>query len=178
MRKLKIKRLALTAIFIALTFVATFTIRIPTPTKGYINAGDCIILISSWMLGPLWSAAVGGIGSALADVVAGYAIYAPATLIIKALTGAVASLIFHKCGKKIYGMIIGGAVSEIIMIAGYFLFESILYGVPVSLTGIPGNAVQGITCLVTAVILYRLLLKTPVARKAIDDLENRDKRQL
>lgn len=79
-----VRLLVLAALFTALTTVATMVIQIPSPMSGYVNLGDCMVLLSAWVLGPFVGAAAGGIGSMLADIITGYAYYAPGTLIIKA----------------------------------------------------------------------------------------------
>lgn len=48
--------------------------------QGYVNLGDCAVLMSAWVLGPLYGGAAAGIGSALADLLSGYAHYVPAPL--------------------------------------------------------------------------------------------------
>ena len=53
------------AVMIALTCVLTLAVKIPTPTKGYLNLGDCAVLLSGWLLGPVYGAIAGGVGSAL-----------------------------------------------------------------------------------------------------------------
>ena len=58
-----------TAVMIALTCVLTLAVKIPTPTKGYLNLGDCAVLLSGWLLGPAWGAVAGGVGSALEDTI-------------------------------------------------------------------------------------------------------------
>ena len=68
MRDAKIKKLVLAALMAALTYVATSIVRIPSPMQGYVNLGDCIVLLSGWILGPWWGAAAGGIGSMLVDL--------------------------------------------------------------------------------------------------------------
>ena len=72
-------------LFIALTVVATMVIQVPSPTGGYVNAGDVLVILGGFVLGPLWGAVAAGAGSALADIFAGYIIYAPATFVIKGL---------------------------------------------------------------------------------------------
>lgn len=62
---------------IALTCVLTMAVRIPSPTKGYLNLGDCAVLFSGWLLGPIYGTVAGGVGSALADLLAGYPIIFP-----------------------------------------------------------------------------------------------------
>ena len=85
MKQTKLRTLILAAMFAALTCVATMIIHIPSPIGGYFNLGDCMVLLSAFVLGPVWGTAAGGIGSALADVICGYFVYAPGTLVIKAL---------------------------------------------------------------------------------------------
>ena len=55
----------MTALFMALCCVATMVIQIPSPTQGYVNLGDCVVLLSGWLLGPWYGIAAAGIGSAL-----------------------------------------------------------------------------------------------------------------
>ena len=64
----KIRKLVLAALLAALVCVATMVVQIPSPMQGYVNLGDCAVLISAWMLGPLYGGAAAGIGSALADL--------------------------------------------------------------------------------------------------------------
>ena len=92
MKQTKLRTLILAAMFAALTCVATMIIHIPSPIGGYFNLGDCMVLLSAFVLGPVWGTAAGGIGSALADVICGYFVYAPGTLVIKALRALAAAL--------------------------------------------------------------------------------------
>ena len=91
MKQTKLRTLILAAMFAALTCVATMIIHIPSPIGGYFNLGDCMVLLSAFVLGPVWGTAAGGIGSALADVICGYFVYAPGTLVIKALMALAAA---------------------------------------------------------------------------------------
>ena len=121
----KIKRLVVAAIIAALTCVATMIIKIPSPLKGYLNLGDCVVLLAGWVLSPAYAFISAGLGSALADLFLGYAAYAPATFIIKGLMALVAFYGFKLLNKKIGGLpsrIISGLVAEILMVLGYFVF--------------------------------------------------------
>ena len=40
----KTKNMVMAALFAALVCVATMIIKIPSPLKGYINLGDCIVM--------------------------------------------------------------------------------------------------------------------------------------
>ncbi|MDE5990297.1 MAG: ECF transporter S component, partial [Clostridia bacterium] len=79
----KTRKLVFTAVLAALTTAFTL-ISIPLAT-GYFNFGDLVIFIASVLLGPLYGAIVGAIGGALGDVILSYFVYAPFTLVIKAL---------------------------------------------------------------------------------------------
>jgi len=68
----KMVRLVLTGLLTALVCVATMVIKIPTPTNGYVNIGDAMVLISGWLLGPAYGFFAAGGGSALADLISVY----------------------------------------------------------------------------------------------------------
>lgn len=71
-----IRTLVLAALFAALACVATMVIQIPSPMNGYVNLGDCFVLLAGWVLGPVYGSLAAGIGSALADMFTGYMHYA------------------------------------------------------------------------------------------------------
>ena len=159
-----LQKLTLAALLTAFTTVATLVIQIPSPTKGYVNLGDCLVNISAWILGPAYGAAAAGIGSALADIVSGYMIFAPATLIIKALMAVASYYIYHKLCEKsgsFWARITAACVTEIIMTVGYIGFEAVvMYGsLTAALVGVPGDLAQGIMGAASSVTLYELVLK-------------------
>ena len=83
MSHVKIRKLVLAALFAALCTVMTLVIQIPSPMQGYVNLGDCAVLLSAWVLGPVYGGVAAGTGSMLADLFSGYAHYAPGTFLIK-----------------------------------------------------------------------------------------------
>lgn len=159
----KLRLLTLSAILTALTCVSTLIIRIPTPTKGYVNLGDAFVNMNAWLLGPVYGSVASGIGSALADLLAGYPVYCAATLVIKGLMAVVSYAVFKAVSAKEHGLRgrIAGAVSaEIVMILGYFLFEGFLYGsFAAGALGIGANAAQGVMGAVGSVLVYEAVLK-------------------
>lgn len=159
----KTRKLVTAALMTALACVATMIIKIPSPLKGYINLGDCIVLLSGWLLSPVWSFFAAGLGSALADVLSGYVIYGPATFLIKGLMAHVAfygyKLLKNKCSNLV-SKIISGIAAEIVMLVGYFLFAGILYGFGPAAVNIPANAVQGIAGIVIGIILFKIFEKS------------------
>lgn len=155
-----IRRIVTAAMLAALTFAATAFFRIPSPLNGYLNLGDGVVLLAGWLLPPAYGFLAAGIGSALADLSAGYLVYAPATFVIKGCMALLAGCLFRwRCRTRndLAAPLISGTVAEIIMILGYFVFEGFLYGFIPSLVNIPANAVQGIAGLVIATVAIRVL---------------------
>ncbi len=161
--KTKTQKIVMASLFAALCCVATMIIKIPSPLKGYLNLGDCVVLLSGWLLSPAYGFAAAGIGSALADIFSGYIVYAPATFIIKGFM-AVISYLCHKVLSKKLGKvpsrIISGSIAEITMVLGYFVFEGFLYGFLPSIVNIPANAIQGVAGLVIGIILIKIFEKS------------------
>ena len=163
MENSKTRKIVLTAMFAALCCVATMIIKIPSPLKGYLNLGDCIVLLSGFMLSPLYGFLAASIGSALADLFAGYVIYAPATFVIKGVMALIAFYGFKLLNSKAGATpsrIISGIVAEIVMVLGYFVFEGFMYGFIESAVNIPANAVQGVAGIILGVILAKVFDKS------------------
>ena len=129
-----IKVVVYTAIFAALVFAATL-ISVSTPiTKGYFNLGESMVYTSAILGGPLIGGLAGGIGSAFADLYLGYSDYAPGTLIIKGIEGALVGFIYLKLSrlsketlKKLslpLSLLVGGAI----VLAGSVLYGAIYGG--------------------------------------------------
>ena len=162
----KIRKLVLSALMAALCTVMTMVIQVPSPMQGYVNLGDCAVLISAWMLGPLYGGAAAGIGSALADLLSGYAHYVPGTFAIKFLMAAAAALILRAMTKKapsamLAGQVAGGVAAEVIMVLGYFAYASLWLGKGLAAAAsIPGNIVQGIAGIAIGMALAVVLQKT------------------
>lgn len=149
-----INKIVFGALFIALICAATMSIRIPSPTGGYVNAGDCFVLLSGFLFGPQFGFLIAGLGSAMADILAGYVVYGPATFIIKGLTAALAGLLYKKLQPGAIGYIISGIAGEFEMVIGYFFFTSVILGQGLgSLASIPGDTLQGIFGIVVATYL-------------------------
>lgn len=160
-------RICFAGVFAALICVATMMIRIPSPLGGYVNFGDCFILVAAWVTGPVCGFAAGGIGSALADLLSGYPHYIPGTFVIKGLIAAAAALIVRAFLKKnaklrLPGYVVGGIAGETIMVAGYYLYAAAALGKGflTALDSVPGNLAQGAFGVVLGVVLVRLIANT------------------
>ena len=162
MRASRWSRLVYTALFTALTTVATLVIQGPSPMSGYVNLGDAMVLLSAWILGPVYGTAAAGIGSMLADLLSGYAYYAPGTLVIKCLMAFVAAQVFlvlkDKVKGKHFAKVVSGLLAEIIMVVGYFGYAGLILGNGLSAAlSIPGNLVQGGFGIVVSTVVYLAL---------------------
>lgn len=172
MKRNTLHRMTCAAVLAALTFAATTAVHIPMPaTGGFLNLGDCMVLLSAFLMGPVWGAAAGGIGSMMADVMLGYSAYAPATLLIKGLMAVAAALLFRGLRKRtgdLTASLVGGIAAEVIMVGGYFAYEAWLLGYGLAAAAsVPGNAAQGVAGLVVGVLLCQTLYHIPVVKRTV-----------
>ena len=167
-----INKVIFSSMMAAITCVATMVIRIPSVgAVGYVNVGDAAVLLSAWLIGGPYGVLAAGIGSALADLLAGYAYYVPGTFVIKSAMAFVAYSVYKKLKQKetleqkenkklrIVTYIIAGIPAEIIMIVGYFFYKALLLGkgFAAAAPSLLSNTVQGITCLIIAIAIASAL---------------------
>ncbi len=159
----KTQKLAFAALFAALTFAATW-VSFPSPFGGNVNLGDCILLITAWLPLEPWSIFAVAIGATFTDLAAGYAIYAPATFVIKAVMVLVALLIKRGIPKlsEVWRALLSGIAAELVMVAGYFAYETILYGAAAALLNIPFNLSQGGIAITVAIVLSLVFSRIPL----------------
>jgi len=152
-------KLALAAVFAALVFVVSSQIpAIPIPaTGGYFNVGETTIYVAALLLGPFVGALSGGIGASLSDIYLGFGVFAPGTLVIKGIEGALVGFLFIKLQKIIKSSTICAIIAVMIgglaMVTGYFLYEQIALGYTLAnaLVEVPANIGQMLVGLVVAV---------------------------
>ena len=168
--KTKTQKIVIAAMLAALTCIATMIIKIPSPLKGYLNLGDCVVLLSGWLLSPLYGFLAAVLGSGLADLISGYGVYVPATFIIKGVMAIAAYFGFRFLQNKVTNIsarIVSGIVAELIMVFGYYVFEGFLYGFGASLVNIPANAVQGVAGLIIGTILVKIFEKSKIIKTEV-----------
>ena len=155
-RKKTLRLIAFCGITAAFVFLGT-QLRIPTAI-GYINLGDAVILIASYVIGPaaFFPAAI---GSAIADLIAGYPMYILPTFVIKGLMGLAAGFILKHPEHRphLVKRLLAGVAAEIIMVIGYFAVEVFLYDVAAAAASIPFNLIQAAAALLIAVPVTYLL---------------------
>ncbi|MDO4482423.1 MAG: ECF transporter S component, partial [Bacillota bacterium] len=136
MRNDKVRTITYMALMMALATVATIAVRIPVPaTQGYVHFGDTVLILSVLILGKKKGAAAGALGQALADILGGYAVFAPITFVAKILMGlligtAIEMLIRYKSEKK-GSLAVSSAVFTVLSCAAmagtYYIAESVMY---------------------------------------------------
>ena len=145
-------RIASLAILIAVTTVFTYLIRIPTaPTRGYLNLGDVAVFFTAITFGPFSALIAGGLGTALADIISGYAQWAPITFFAHGLQGFIIGLIIfvHRknstaAGVGIVRLIAAFLGATVIMAGTYFTAGGFMYGFSAAATEVPGNILQNV----------------------------------
>jgi uncharacterized membrane protein len=134
---------ALAAIMIAVTAVFTLLIRVPIPaTQGYFNFSDVAIVFAGLAFGPWVGLAAGGLGTALADVVGGYAQWALLSFFAHGLEGLIIGYLGRK--RTLPTIILGWLLGSLVMVALYYVGgAAILIGDwGVALAEVPVNLVQ------------------------------------
>ena len=148
-----VKTLALYGVFTAAIALLTLFASIPLPAGSggaYLNAGDAAIYAAAWALGPIGGAVTAGVGSALADILHGSVVYAPATLIIKALMGLLTGLLLKRV------RLAAPAIAGLVMPAGYFAFEYLVYRES-AVFGLWTNAIQYVFGVAAGIVLIAAL---------------------
>lgn len=132
--------MCLAAVFTAIVFVFTAYLHIPTHT-GYTHVGDAFIYLAACLLPLPYGIFVGAGGALLADCLTGFAIWAPASVVIKAAT----VFCFSRRGSKILRVrnLVGLVPAWVLCVGGYYFYECIITGNMVApLAGIPGYLMQ------------------------------------
>ncbi|MBQ4518394.1 MAG: ECF transporter S component [Clostridia bacterium] len=160
--KVTVKKLVFAAVLASLTCIATMVIKVPSILQGYLNLGDGVVILTGWLLTPGLGFLSAAVGSALADVLSGYLVYAPVTFLIKGLMAVTAGVGFRWLLNKIGnipGRIVSSLSAELLMILGYYVFEGFLYGFIPSAVNILPNAVQGIAGMILGLVLIQIFEK-------------------
>lgn len=159
----------LSAMGIALVFVATLLLNIKLPITangGLVHLGTGMLFIFSILFGPKKGAIAGAFGMGLFDLVSGWTLWAPISLVARGLQGYVVGKIAWSNGRKGNSTtfnVIAMTVSVPVMLVGYYIGESILFkSLAVPLASIPGNLVQNAVGIAVAIPVCVLLKKVAV----------------
>lgn len=163
MKQPSVRTVALGGVLSALIMLATAILKIPLPIpNGYVHLGDAAIFAAAVVVGP-FAAVSAGLGSALADLISGYGQYALATFIIKFFMGLMAGYVLTR--KPTLSMPLVGLLftaCEAVMVLGYLVFETFLYGFAAALGAVPFNAMQGVAGIVLGIAILPIIRRLRV----------------
>ncbi|MBR1730816.1 MAG: ECF transporter S component [Ruminococcus sp.] len=140
--------IVLTALFAALTTVATMFIKIPT-LFGYVHVGDSMIYLGASVLPGPFGVIAGAIGGGLSDLFSGYPHWVLPTAIIKAFNAVpfvIAKYIMTKKGKgnKIINPASLTALvpTSLVTVFGYFIAHFLMYDWAAAVAGLTTEWIQ------------------------------------
>lgn len=141
--------------FAVVILVITMFIRIPLPSGGYFNFGDVAVVFAALILGKLGGAIVGGVGSALADILGGFAIFSPLTLLAKGFEGLFSGFSKNKTGIVFW---IFPAVGTLSMVTIYFIGEVFMPSIKLqgALLELLPNTIQAVGGYIGGVLLFKI----------------------
>ncbi len=141
--------------FTVVVLVITMFVRIPLPSGGYFNFGDVAVVFASLMLGKFGGAIVGGVGSALADILGGFAIFSPLTLLAKGFEGLFSGFSKNKKGLVFW---VFPAVGGLSMVAIYFVGEVFMPSIKLqgAILELLPNTIQAIGGYIGGILLFKI----------------------
>ncbi len=161
--KFTTRELCLAALFTALVFVMTYVPKIPIPL-GYAHLGNAAVFLGVILMDKQKGAIAGAIGSALADLIGGFAIWILPTLLIKYIMALIFGSLYSKNSQGGFDFtaksIIGLAAACVWMVAAYTLFGAFLYdSLEAGLASTPGLAMEGLMNAVVFLIFAKACQK-------------------
>lgn len=176
-RNRKLFQLIYAAVFAALIFVVTAIIPpLPIGTLGYAHLGDGLIFIAAALLDAPYAIFAAVLGGSLSDLLSPYGSYAmwlPATIIIKGLT----ALAFTSKKRRMICVrnIVALFISTVLCSGGYYLYEAVVIAKNFAspLISIPFNLMQSVVGAVLFIIISIVFDRTPIVKKFFKFDENR-----
>ena len=166
MKRKDLRLMCISGIFAALVFVVTAYLHIPT-YNGYVHIGDAFIFLAACILPTPYVVGVGAMGAMLADVLTGYAIWAPGSIVIKALS----AMLFSCKAKKIVSLrnTLMLIPTTAICAGGYYIYEVIITGSFLgALSGIPGSLIQSLASSIVFVLVGAAMDKMNLRSKILE----------
>jgi len=161
------KQLVYAALGIALVFICTVFVNVRLPIAangGLVHLGNVPLFIIAILYGRRFGALAGGIGMALFDVVGGWLLWAPFTLVIVGLMGYTVGAICEK-RRSLTAYVLALSAACLIKVVGYYGAEGIIYGNWLApMTSVPGNLVQiGVAAVIVLPVLAKLRKNMPAS---------------
>lgn len=126
MKRGTVLELVVGALLIGLTLAATMIMVPLAPFPLYFNLGEIVVYTAALVFGWRFGLAAGAVGAACADVVLGYAMWAPITFVVKGVEGLLVGIL--SSGRGGWRDIVAVVVGALWMIAGYSLSAYAMFG--------------------------------------------------
>lgn len=158
MQRSRIRQEVLAAILTALTVAMSILVVIPVPaTHGLVTLCEVGIYTSAILFGNPVGVIVGGASGFLIDVISGYPVWCLFSLTIHGLQGFAVAYLSKNHKMNLRNLLLPLLVGSLIMVVGYYLATSLLFGWPAGLASVPGNIVQvGFGIAVTVLVVGSL----------------------
>lgn len=157
-----VKMLIITAVCIAMTYVFTAFVNVQLPVfanGGLIHLGNVPLFLAAILFGKKTGALAGGIGMVLFDLMAGWTIWAPFTLLISGFMGYLVGSMTYKHGGTAWNAL-AISLACIIRVAGYYVAEGIIYGNwAAPMISVPGNIIQVVVAAILVIPVSARLKK-------------------
>lgn len=164
--------IVLSALLIGLVFSATAFLNIKLPiaaSGGLVHLGTAMLFIVAIMFGPKKGALAGAAGMGIFDLVGGWLIWAPITIVARAVQGFLVGAIANAAGRDGKSMtwnVLAMMLSIPVMMSIYYVGEAFLYGSWIApLASMPGDLLQNAIGLAIAIPVCRVLKKVPYFAK-------------
>ncbi|MCL2573418.1 MAG: ECF transporter S component [Defluviitaleaceae bacterium] len=163
---MKTRELVLAALFIAIVYLATAHLRIPSPDvtgAGQVHTGTAVVFIVSIVFGAKMGA-ISSFGMVLFNLTWGLVPWAPINLISRPIMAFIFAKIAHSGGaggKKLPRNILAALVGGVWLVATMYAGQIIMFGVPwvIPAAFIPNNIAQIVLAIVLGLPMIRVLQK-------------------
>lgn len=145
MKELNVKDLVITSLFIALVFVFTWLVKFQlpfAPNGGLIHLGNVPFFLAAIFLDKRVGMTAGALGMGLFDLVSGWELWSPMTVISALIMGYIINKLNYK-HLNLINLLISFVLVAIVKVAVYYIGEVIILSSFVTpLASIPGNIIQ------------------------------------
>ncbi|WP_076460379.1 ECF transporter S component [Limosilactobacillus caccae] len=156
----KFTRTIIGAMLLALTLVLGRFFLFPIPwTHGNVNLCDAGVFTAAMLLGPGAGTVVGGFGGLFLDLISGFPQDALFSFAAHGLEGLISGWIYKKYGQYRWGKWLAVLAGTIVMIAIYFICNSVMYHVITGFMSLGSNFIQGMVGGLVALVIIQQLKK-------------------
>lgn len=171
-KKIPTAQLVSMGIFLALIILCTLFIRIPIGS-GYVHLGFAMAALAMPILGLKCGVLVASVGQAAADLISGFAIWAPGTFLVSVIGMGIYGFSLDRTIKKYEKIPLaprtmefcGTILAGIITVFGYYIYGAlVLYGWAGALVEVLPDAAQFLIGIIVARTIGIGLCKTPIIK--------------